>query len=249
MSKKIARDEVFKSDKAPVSFAFNAQVADVFDDMIERSVPGYSHAQQLMARLCAGYAHAGSRVYDLGCSTGNTLEIADKHLADGVELVACDSSPDMLKRCRQRLGGSVKTRRVHYLLHDLEKTIELEQPSVVILSLVLHFIEPRLRAGLISSIYQQLCPGGALILFEKATATDSHLQQIFCEWHEGFKRAQGYSDLEIARKKQALENVLAPMSKQENLKLLKSGGFGHIEIFFSLANFFGVVAVKDLAQN
>ncbi len=180
MNKKITKDEVFKSDKAPVSFTFNAQVADVFDDMIERSVPGYDHAQQLMARLCAGYAHTGSRVYDLGCSTGNTLKIADKHLADGVELVACDSSPDMLKLCRRRLDGAVTARRVHYLLHDLEKPIELKNPSVVILSLVLHFIDPRLRAALIGSIYQQLSPGGALILFEKAASAVPHLQQIFC---------------------------------------------------------------------
>ena len=59
-------DEVFRDEIEKASdFKFGANVAKVFDDMVNRSVPFYGEIQRMMAELSANHAAEGSFVYDL----------------------------------------------------------------------------------------------------------------------------------------------------------------------------------------
>ena len=225
-------------------FRFDATIAGVFDDMIVRSVPGYEVAQGLISAYVRCFSLPNSKIYDLGCSTGNTLRTLDAQVLRNCTLVACDSSPEMLEKCQDKLSNPPLRHDIEYLRHDCRQPITLDNCSVAIASLLLQFIEPSRRRALIKEIFGQLLPGGALIIFEKTHSPEPRLDALARQWHEGFKRTKGYSQDEIARKRQALENVLVTWTMDENIDQLRQAGFESIEIFFCMANFFAAVAVK-----
>jgi tRNA (cmo5U34)-methyltransferase len=65
---KFLKDEIEKAS----DFKFGANVAKVFDDMVNSFDTLLREIQRMMAELAADHAREGSFVYDLGCSTGTT---------------------------------------------------------------------------------------------------------------------------------------------------------------------------------
>ncbi len=225
-------------------FHFGKEVAEVFDDMLDRSVPFYGEIQRLMAELASDFAVEGSHLYDLGCSTGNTLLGLDRVLPPGVHFTGIDSSQDMLEQTRRKLEQAGSRRVCHLLQHNLEQGVVLDNASVVILNLTLQFIRPLYRDKLIADVVAGLRDDGCLILVEKLVSHNSALNRLFIKHYYEFKQRNGYSELEIAQKREALENILIPYQLEENRELLLRNGFRDAEVFFRWYNFCGIVAVK-----
>ena len=241
----MGKDEVFRKEIEKVSdFRFGENVARVFDDMVNRSVPFYGEIQRMMAELSASHAAEGSDVYDLGCSTGTTMIGMDTMVANNIRFVGVDDSLDMLDKCRGKLLEAGLTRPFDLRCHDLNQAIKITNASVVVLCLTLQFVRPINREQIIRNILAGLNPGGVLILVEKILAEDSSFNREFIEYYYDYKRRNEYSEMEISQKREALENVLVPYKLSENISLLRDAGFSHCEVFFKWYNFAGLVAVK-----
>lgn len=241
----MGKDEVFRGEIEKASdFKFGANVAKVFDDMVNRSVPFYGEIQRMNAELAATHAAEGSFVYDLGCSTGTTMIGMNTMVHPDIRFIGVDDSQEMLNKCDAKLKEAGFTRPYELRCADLGQGIQIDNASVVVLCLTLQFVRPIFREKLIHDIYKGLNPGGVLILVEKILAEDSRFNRDFIEYYYNLKRRHHYSELEISQKREALENVLVPYKLSENITLLRDQGFQHCEVFFKWYNFAGLIAVK-----
>ncbi|HET7401168.1 MAG TPA: carboxy-S-adenosyl-L-methionine synthase CmoA [Usitatibacter sp.] len=241
----VEADRVFSRPMGDVAdFRFNGQVATVFDDMVSRSVPFYAEIQRMITEIAADYAVPGTRVYDFGCATSTTFEALDPVLPAGIEFVGLDSSQEMLDRCRVKLEAACMKRTLGLECADLNQGAAIENASVALMILTLQFIRPLNRERLMRDVHRGLNGNGCLILVEKVLGEDSLFNRQFIKYYYDFKRRNGYSDLEIAQKREALENVLIPYKLLENRELLKAVGFRYVDVFFKWYNFCGIVAVK-----
>jgi len=244
----MSRDEVFSAPgKAAWDFEFNADVAQAFDDMLERSVPFYQEQQRMIRTMSKSFWIPGTHIYDLGCSTGTTLEGLAAELGAGAVLTGYDTSEPMIEKARTRLAHAGLKDRVTVAPADLNgdlSSLVLENASIVTMCWTLQFIRPLRRDDLIRWIYRGLVNGGALILTEKVLTNSSHVNRFFIDYYYDLKRRNGYSETEIARKREALENVLVPYRLEENLELFRRNGFEVVETFFQWFNFAGMICVK-----
>ncbi|TGU70735.1 carboxy-S-adenosyl-L-methionine synthase CmoA [Geomonas terrae] len=228
-----------------IDFKFDERVVAVFPDMIQRSVPGYGMIISNIGILAAKYAQAGSHCYDLGCSLGAaTLSMRQRIKEPECDIIAVDNSPAMLERGRELLARDAAAAvPVTMICADIQE-VPIENASVVVLNFTLQFIPPAQRPELIERIYAGLRPGGILILSEKIAFSEPARQHFHQELHHDFKRANGYSDLEISQKRSALENVMIPETLACHQERLKSAGFSSVEVWFQCFNFASMVAIK-----
>jgi len=240
----VDQDKVFREEKKPEDFKFGANVVSVFDDMVTRSVPFYLEIQRMMTEIASDFAVPETRVYDLGCSTGTTLINLDKVLPNDIEFVGIDNSEEMLGKCRSNFELNDVSRKYNLMYMDLNQGVEIENASVVVMCLTLQFIRPLYREKLVEEIHRQMNENGCLILIEKVLGEDSLFNRQFIKYYYDFKRRNHYNDLEIAQKREALENVLIPYKLMENRELLLRRGFRYVETFFKWYNFCGMIAVK-----
>ena len=238
-------DAASRETRAGVTdFDFGEDTAAVFDDMLERSIPEYRELQRMIGELAATFAEPESLIYDLGCSTGITLETLAEAVETPVGFVGLDSSAPMLDRARARLDALSKSGRLTLVEGDLNCGAQIDNASVVVLNLTLQFVRPLRRDRLIADISRGLNPNGCLILVEKVLGNDSLFNRSFIRLYYEMKRRNGYSETDIGRKREALENVLIPYRVDENFELLHRNGFSHADIFFKWYNFCGIIAVK-----
>jgi len=240
------RDEVFRERKNKIDdFNFGPQVASVFEDMLDRSVPFYHEIQRMITEIGADFAAPGSRIYDLGCSTGTTLLNLDSAIEGNVGFVGIDNSNDMLERCRANFVEHGVKRAYSLDCRNLNEGVEIENASVVIMCLTLQFIRPLYRETLVKRIFEQLNGNGCLILVEKVLGEHSLFNRLFINYYYNMKRRNKYSELEISQKREALENVLIPYKLLENREMLQRCGFRYVDTFFKWYNFSGMIAVKN----
>ncbi len=239
------KDRVFTEEFSKSSdFKFGAAVANVFDDMVNRSVPFYGEIQRMIAELAADYAKEGTDIYDLGCATGTTLIGMDTAVAESIRFIGIDDSTEMLAKCRKKLEQADFKRPVELRVADLNGGVDIENASVTVCCLTLQFVRPIYRGKLLKSIYDGLISGGKLILVEKILTENQEFNADFIKHYYNYKRRNHYSELEIAKKREALENVLIPYKLSENIALLGEVGFSNIEVFFKWYNFCGLIACK-----
>jgi len=232
-----------KMENVP-DFTFDRAVADAFDDMIVRSVPFYREVQRMMVELAARFVQRRSNVYDLGCATGTTVCLLSKAIVDRtVRFYGLDNSPEMIHRAKRKVAR-LRDRRITLAHQDLNSPFTLTKPSVIVMALTLQFIKPPDRQAIVTSLYDSLLPDGCLILTEKVLGSDSMMTRLMSDLYYDFKRRKKYSELEIAQKRQALEDVLIPYRFDDNVRLLYDCGFPAVETFFKWLNFAGLVAVK-----
>lgn len=242
-----AADRLFAAARSRLKdFDFGVETAAVFDDMLERSVPFYSEIQRMTGELAADFAADGTVIYDLGCSTCTSFLDIRRFLPDerDVSFVGMDSSPEMLEKAREKLVACGFDKPYELRLTELERGVSLANASVVLLVLTLQFVRPLCRERLIRAIHAGLAEKGCFILVEKVLGESSTFNRLYIEHYYEMKRRNGYSDLEIAQKREALENVLVPYRLEENKELLRSQGFAHFDVFFKWYNFCGLVAMK-----
>ena len=239
------KDQIYCESLASIAdFRFDARVADVFTDMIERSVPGYRSIITMIETLTERYAQPGSTLYDLGCSLGGaTLSMRRGIAVDGCRIVAIDSSEAMVERCRKLIERDHHPVPVELVCNDI-RNMDIADASVAVLNFTLQFIPPVERLELLKRICAGMRPGGVLILSEKVVFADEHLNTLLTDIHHDFKRAHGYSDLEISQKRSALENVLVPETIAVHRERLSAAGFTSIDVWFQCFNFMSMLAVK-----
>ena len=243
------KDQLFAAPIAQLGdFCFDEQVADVFPDMIQRSVPGYSNILSAIGMMTERFAQPGSTLYDLGCSLGAATLMMRRHLPfDDCRIIGIDNSPAMVERCRSHLSAFKSNIPVEIREGDVCDT-EIEDASVVVLNFTLQFIAPEQRLPLLTRIYQGLRPGGLLILSEKFKFEDTAVSDLIIDLHLDFKRANGYSELEISQKRTLLENVLRADTVACHRQRLQEAGFDHCDLWFQCFNFGSLVAIKQVAS-
>ncbi|GAA8491939.1 carboxy-S-adenosyl-L-methionine synthase CmoA [Helicobacter pylori] len=225
-------------------FCFDEKVAHVFDDMLERSIPYYHEMLDLGAYFISQNLkesiNANPLIYDLGCSTGNFFIALNQQIQQDIELVGIDNSMPMLKKAQEKLKDFKNAR--FECMDFLE--VEFKEASAFSLLFVLQFVRPMQREVLLKKIYNSLALNGVLLVGEKIMSEDRILDKQMIELYYLYKQNQGYSHNEIAFKREALENVLVPYSLKENVALLESVGFKHVEALFKWVNFTLLVARK-----
>lgn len=239
------RDDIFSSPINNIgNFAFDEKVVEVFPDMIQRSVPGYSNIISAIGMLAERFVKPNSVIYDLGCSLGaSTLSIRRNIHQEGCKIISVDNSKAMVERCRLHVNAYRSDTPVEVIEADIRE-IEIENASMVVLNFTLQFLSPEDRQSLLAKIYAGLRPGGILILSEKYVFEDESANELLIDLHHDFKRANGYSELEISQKRSAIENVLIPDSIPMHRKRLTDIGFSNVEVWFQCFNFGSMFAIK-----
>ena len=236
------RDTLFNKQSDIADFRFDQDVVKVFDDMVRRSVPGYDSMIQMIGLIARMYGQDNTNYYDLGSSTGAiTLSIALNNKSKNNQFLAIDNSKEMVEQCEKNLHNKVDN--LQAICDDINQ-VKIQNASIVVLNLTLQFIEINLRSNLINKIYDGLKPGGILIISEKIHFDNAVTQNQITKLHMDFKKENGYSELEIANKRQAIENVLITETKEQHLNRLRDCGFVETSCFFQCLNFVSFLSVK-----
>ena len=243
----MTQDKIYTTDQhGDEPFRFNQAVADVFPDMLQRSIPGYAASIEAIGSLAARYVTEGSSCYDLGCSLGAaTIAMRQGIQAPDCRIIAIDNAPAMLKRCEeivatedQQSATPVETR-----LSNIEET-EISNASMVVMNYTLQFLDIDSRDEIISRIFDGLLPGGLFLLSEKVIDKDPFMEELLIDLHHEHKRRNDYSLLEVGRKRAALENVLIPETVTAHRQRLVAAGFEHTAVWLRYFNFVSIVAIK-----
>ena len=236
------RDNLFNKQSDIADFRFDQDVVKVFDDMVRRSVPGYDSMIQMIGLIARMYGQDNTNYYDLGSSTGAiTLSIALNNKSKNNQFFAIDNSKEMVEQCEKNLHNKVDN--LQAICDDINQ-VKINSASIVALNLTLQFIDVNLRSNLIKKIYDGLESGGILIISEKIHFDDAVTQNQITKLHMDFKKENGYSELEIANKRQAIENVLITETKEQHLNRLRDCGFVETSCFFQCLNFVSFLSVK-----
>jgi tRNA (cmo5U34)-methyltransferase len=236
------RDNLFNKQSDIADFQFDQDVVKVFDDMVRRSVPGYDSMIQMIGLIARMYGQDNTNYYDLGSSTGAiTLSIALNNKSKNNQFFAIDNSKEMVEQCEKNLHNKVDN--LQAICDDINQ-VKINSASIVVLNLTLQFIDVNLRSNLIKKIYDGLESGGILIISEKIHFDDAVTQNQITKLHMDFKKENGYSELEIANKRQAIENVLITETKEQHLNRLRDCGFVETSCFFQCLNFVSFLSVK-----
>jgi tRNA (cmo5U34)-methyltransferase len=247
------KDDLFNRTASRAGiFDFDAQVAEVFDDMLIRSVPYYLEQQYMIKEIGRKFWAPGTNIYDLGCSTATTLINLCREIEGPAKFIGYDNSLPMIEKARQKVNESGCSERIEICHADFNGDLSgltLENAGVVTLCWTLQFIRPLRRDNLIRWIYNGMAKGGALIVTEKILTKNTHMNRFFIDFYYDFKGRNEYSELEILRKREALENVLIPYRIDENLNMFHRNGFEIVETFFQWYNFAAFLCVKNPPQD
>jgi len=238
-------DQIYAGDDTdPGPFEFSAAVARVFPDMLRRSIPGYAASIQAIGSLAHRYVQPDTRCYDLGCSLGAaTLAMRRGIAATGCRIIGVDNAPAMVTRARELIEQDDARVPVDVICSDIRDT-EISNASMVVMNYTLQFIDPDDRQSLLDRIAAGLQPGGLFVLSEKVRHPDPAVETMLIELHHEFKRRHHYSELEISRKRQALENVLIPDEIDTHETRLRQAGFSHVGVWLRYFNFVSLVAIR-----
>ena len=239
------KDNIYKSATGSIKpFEFNERVADVFPDMIKRSVPGYLQTIEMISAIAREYVVADSCIYDLGCSLGAaSLSIRHAISSKHCQIIAVDNSPAMVSRLEKIVERDSSSIPIKVLEADIED-ININNASLVILNFTLQFIRPERRQTLINEVYEGILPGGVAVISEKITSHDDEENRNMIALHEQFKKLNGYDELEVAAKRTALENVLIPDTLDQHHQRLYKAGFKQVTTWMQCFNFASMIAYK-----
>ena len=244
----MGEDRIYETDDGGEPFRFNDNVAAVFPDMLQRSIPGYAASIEAIGSLAARYVKPGTRCYDLGCSLGAaTLAMRQGIDVPGCRIVAVDVAPAMIARCREIIAEDDRLNAPAtgvIVVEDDIRNVEILNASMVVLNYTLQFLAPEDRDDMIGRIYQGMNEGGLIVLSEKVVDENPHMESLLVDLHHEHKRRNQYSSLEIARKRAALENVLVPETVRSHRMRLERAGFAHTAVWLRYFNFVSIIAIR-----
>ena len=238
-------DQLYAQVHEPLAdFCFDERTVSVFPDMIHRSVPAYATLTGLLGLITGAHVQKNSQIYDLGCSLGaSTLSMRRYINQPGCRLIAVDNSAAMVAGCLENIAADNAPTPVEVHCADLRE-FPIECASVVCMNLTLQFVPPAERLPLLQRIHRGLLPGGILLLVEKLRFADPNEHALLNAIHLDFKRANGYSELEISQKRAALEHVLHPETLEDHQNRLQEAGFSRVLTWFQACNFAALIAIR-----
>jgi tRNA (cmo5U34)-methyltransferase len=237
------QSEVIDQVNPQGKWAFDADVAAVFDNMLARSIPQYDEMRRLVYDLGARFVQKGTDIIDLGCSRGAALQpFVDRFGADN-RYIGLDESQPMLDACRERFKHEIHAGLVDVRNHDLRSGLPPLMPSLTLAVLTLQFVPVEYRQHVVADVFDRTRPGGAMIVVEKTLAPDAATDALFLETYYAMKGDQGYSAKQIATKRKSLEGVLVPLTPEGNEAMLQAEGF-RVSRFWQWCNFSGWIAIK-----
>ena len=241
-------DKIYSQESDEKPFRFNNDVAKVFPDMLQRSIPGYAATIEAIGALAARYVRENTNCYDLGCSLGAaTIAMRQGIRRPGCRIIGVDTAPAMIDRCREIVAEddrqSSPATPVELIQGDI-RDVGIENSSMVVLNYTLQFLPMDDRDALMRSIYQGLNEGGLLVLSEKVIDENDEMEQLLVDLHHEHKRRNDYSALEVSRKRAALEDVLIPETVAAHRARLTAAGFSHTAVWLRYFNFVSIVAIR-----
>lgn len=250
MSDASYRDAIFSTPLDRMArFSFDEQVVACFPDMIRRSVPGYGQILGMLGLIARRHLRHGAHVYDLGCSLGaGGLALAGQLPPDAFHYTGVDLSPAMVARARETLAAECPEHAVEIVEGDIRE-LDYLPSGMIVLNFTLQFLAPGDRDAVIDKLFAALEPGGVLVLSEKVKADDEQENAWLVERYHDFKRANGYSELEISQKRTALENVLVPDTLAAHHERLARAGFPRSQTWFQFLNFASLIAFKEVSSS
>ncbi|WP_299077024.1 carboxy-S-adenosyl-L-methionine synthase CmoA [uncultured Paraglaciecola sp.] len=238
------KDTIYSKPQQVAEFRFDQSVAEVFPDMIQRSVPGYSTIVDTIGQICGRYAQPNTHIYDLGCSLGAASLAASKYIdKDDCHIIAIDNSAAMAQRCELHVQAYKAATPIKVICDDIQN-INIENASCVVMNFTLQFIPPAQRIEIIKKIHAGLNSGGVLLLSEKLSHDTEQGNELLIDLHHEFKRRNGYSELEISQKRSALEDVMRTETFEQHKNRLLQVGFSDVVRWFTCFNFASIVAIK-----
>lgn len=219
-------------------------MTEVFEDMLRRSIPQYDVMRETVFRVAQEFIRGDNGfVVDLGCSRGGALaQFVDEYDAR-CRYVGVDVSEPMLEAARRRFGGHGGL--VHVEHRDLRESYpDVGAADVTLAVLTLQFIPINYRHQILKSVYDHTRHLGAFVMVEKVLGAGALTDRLMVDLYHANKKANGYSDEEIDRKRLALEGVLVPVSARWNEEMLHAAGFREVECVWRWMNFAAWVAVK-----
>jgi tRNA (cmo5U34)-methyltransferase len=243
----MSKDNIYnRNDGSVEPFEFTEEVASVFPDMLKRSIPGYGASIQAIGSLARRYARANSRCYDLGCSLGAASLAMIRNIdVDNCRIVAVDNAPAMTIRCQEALTPEADQAGIGLSVIEANiQDVDIVNASMAVMNYTLQFIPEGERAQLISKIAKGMNVGGVLLLSEKVVDDDPAIEKSLVDLHHEFKRRNAYSDLEISRKRAAIENVLVPETVGTHRQRLLDAGFQHVGVWLRYFNFVSIIAIR-----
>lgn len=246
MRKSDRKDNIYDTPQGMVvDFVFDESVAHVFPDMIRRSVPGYDNLIPLLGIIAEKFVTADSNIYDLGCSLGaSTLSLRRRIKHSNCQIIAVDNAEAMVEQCRENIAKDTQGKTSVDVICDDIRHIDINNASLAIMNFTLQFIAPDQRLALLSKIASGMNTGGALVLSEKIISENDTEQALLEELQLNFKRANGYSELEISQKRAALDNVLIPDTLEVHRQRLTQAGFSQVIVWQQCLNFISLLAIK-----
>ncbi|SDK29872.1 carboxy-S-adenosyl-L-methionine synthase CmoA [Billgrantia gudaonensis] len=246
MSDASYRDAIYSTPlDRTARFSFDERVVACFPDMIRRSVPGYGQILGMLGLIARRHLRHGAHVYDLGCSLGaGGLALAGSLAPDAFRYTGVDLSPAMVARAREILATECPEYAMEIVEGDIRR-LDYRPAGMILLNFTLQFLEPSERDAVLVALYEALEPGGVLVLSEKIVDPDEADNAWRVERYHDFKRANGYSELEISQKRTALENVLVPDTLDTHHARLARSGFTRSLTWFQYLNFASLVAFKE----
>ncbi len=248
----LSRDETSTQTRDDLSagprWDFDEEVTRAFDDMLERSIPQYEVMRAAVRDVAVAFlqleengAEAFPLVLDLGCSRGEMIALLRKQ-GPPARFVGVDVSDPMLRAARERFAGDSNVEITQLDLRRGYPSVPLARVTLSVLTL--QFIPIEYRRRVMTEIYEHTAPGGCFILVEKLLGQTSQLNEMMVARYLDMKRANGYSEEQIIRKRLALEGVLVPITARWNEELLSRAGFEAIDCFWRWMNFAAWVAVR-----
>lgn len=237
------KDQLFEQETWPKPFTFNEDVVRVFDDMVSRSVPLYKEVVACAVQWTKAYYQPGTKIIDVGCSTGTFLELLGRCLKTPATLVGIDNSEPMLAKAKEKLSGLENTHHIELICESAGNS-SFENSSVVVMNYTLQFLPVHQRQKVLNAVSEGLVPGGLLFLSEKLRSPYPQFQETMTRHYEAFKTRNGYAKNEIERKKEALENVLIPLTQMQQVAMLHDSGFAAVDSLLKFHNFTSFIALK-----
>ncbi|NOX69589.1 MAG: carboxy-S-adenosyl-L-methionine synthase CmoA [Gammaproteobacteria bacterium] len=241
----MSRDNIYTTEPAGTgTFEFNEAVAEVFPDMLQRSIPGYAASIRAIRSLAHQYVQPDSHCYDLGCSLGAaTMAMREGIDARGCRIIAIDNARAMVSRCREIVAEDESGIPVDVLEGDV-RNADIDNASMAVMNYTLQFLPLEERQRMIGKIADGMRPGGVFVLSEKVVDEDPGIEAMLVDLHHNFKRNHAYSELEISRKRAAIENVLVPESVAVHKERMLAAGFRHVGVWLRYFNFVSLVAIR-----
>ena len=240
----MSKDRLFHKKMKPSSFSFNQEVAEVFPDMLERSIPGYRTTINSIRFLASKYSKKGTNCYDLGCSLGaSSIALGEGAAHNDCRIMAVDKSSSMTKKFSEIIKQEKLDLNIQIFNEDILDT-KIINASIVIMNFTLQFIRKKDRQLVLDKIYNGLNDGGLLLLSEKIILDDKKINNLLIDLHENFKLENSYTREEIENKKESIKNVLVEDDIETHESRLSKSGFTKFGICLQHFNFASFVAIK-----